>query len=58
MQSENATRDEKLSALHAAMRVHARRARDAERGRGFDRHLFGLFIASVKQQNKAAQQGS
>ncbi len=55
MQSDTAGRDEKIGALSAAMRVHGRRARDAERGQGFDRHLFGLFVVSVQHMKKSAQ---
>ena len=47
--------DDRLAALQAAMRVHQRRTREAERGRGYDRHLFGLFVLSLLQQKRAAQ---
>jgi hypothetical protein len=56
MQAEGSGREERVAALGAAMRVHGRRAREAERGRGFDRHLFGLFVLSVQQGQKGAQQ--
>ncbi len=56
LMSSSSDVSEKVAALMSALRVHARRARDAERGRAPDRHLFGLFVAALKTHQKGPQQ--
>ncbi|XP_016984375.1 uncharacterized protein LOC108048327 isoform X2 [Drosophila rhopaloa] len=42
MQSETATRNEKLATLHKAVDAHEKLTKEAIKGQGIDRHLFGL----------------
>jgi carnitine O-palmitoyltransferase 1 len=55
MCNPHVSREDRLAALQAAMKVHVRRARDAEKGKGFDRHLFGLFVTAVELKNTSAK---
>lgn len=45
MVTNNVSREEKIRLLHAAGEKHTVLYKDAMNGKGFDRHLFALFVA-------------